>query len=136
MSDYFTQEELQEFKKLIIEKREFVIKELTDFIENKRNENIELSRGDSADIASTEIDNISSVKLADKHRKLLSELDHALKKFDDGSYGLCEGTGEYISKKRLKAHPWTRYSVEYKEDKERKEKFEKMRATVNKWSDE
>lgn len=59
------------------------------------------------------------MRFADKERKLLREIDHAISKFDDGEYGVCEGTGEPIATKRLELRPWTRYSVEYKEQLER-----------------
>jgi RNA polymerase-binding transcription factor DksA len=36
-----------------------------------------------------------------------------LGKIQDGTYGICEGTGKTISKARLKAQPWAKYSMEY-----------------------
>ena len=56
-----------------------------------------------------------NLKLADKDRKLLKEIDRALRKFDEDEYGICEGTGDPIRRKRLELRPWTRYSVEHKE---------------------
>jgi len=59
------------------------------------------------------------MRLADKERKLLKQIDNALRKFEFGEYGYCEGTGEPINRKRLELRPWTRYSIEYKERLER-----------------
>ena len=49
----------------------------------------------------------------DSERRILHEIDDALQRIEDGTYGICEGTGEPISKARLKAQPWARYCVEY-----------------------
>lgn len=74
---------------------------------------------DEMDVASQFQDQAFLLRLADKERKLLLEIDNALWKFSNGSYGFCEGTGDPIGYRRLEARPWTRYSVEYKEQLER-----------------
>ena len=58
---------------------------------------------------SYEIDNI--IGLVDSERKILVEVNDALGRIDDGTYGVCEGRGEPIPKQRLKAIPWARYCV-------------------------
>jgi DnaK suppressor protein len=60
-------------------------------------------------------------RLADKEQKLLQEIDAALTRLDDGSYGFCQGTGEPIEYRRLQARPWARFSVAYKEALEREQ---------------
>lgn len=74
---------------------------------------------DDVDIAQRHSEQAALMRFADKERKLLLEIEHALEKMDSGDYGVCEGTGEAISYKRLEVRPWTRYSVEYKEQLER-----------------
>lgn len=74
---------------------------------------------DEMDIATRQSEQAYILRLADKEKKLLREIDHALSKFDRGTYGICEGTGDPIGLKRLELRPWTRYSVEYKEQLER-----------------
>ena len=49
----------------------------------------------------------------DSERKILHEIDAALSRIEDKTYGICEGTGKPIAKARLEAKPWARYSVEY-----------------------
>jgi RNA polymerase-binding protein DksA len=49
----------------------------------------------------------------DGERKLLREIDDALERIEQGTYGICEGTGKPILKARLKAQPWARYCVDY-----------------------
>lgn len=52
--------------------------------------------------------------LAAKALEMIDEIDHALAKFDDGTYGICEVSGEPIPEERLEAIPWAREKVEYK----------------------
>lgn len=77
---------------------------------------------DELDQAGRLSDQAFLLRLADKERKLLSQIDLALSKFETGEYGLCEGTNEVISRKRLLLRPWTRYSIEFKEELERAKK--------------
>ena len=78
--------------------------------------------GDEADQASEDAEVALETRLMDRDAKLLREVERALKKYEDGSYGFCEGTDEPIGYPRLKIRPWTRYSVTYKEELEREEK--------------
>jgi DnaK suppressor protein len=78
---------------------------------------------DEIDIAQRHTEQASLMRFADKERKLLGEIDHALEKMEKtGEYGVCEGTEEPISFKRLEVRPWTRYSVAHKEQLERERK--------------
>lgn len=52
--------------------------------------------------------------LASRAQEMIGEIDHALTKFDDGTYGICEISGEPIPKERLEAIPWAREKVEFK----------------------
>lgn len=83
--------------------------------------------GDEADVASIHANQAYLLRVADKDQKLLREIGHALTKMESGEYGVCEGSGEPISYKRLELRPWTRYSVRYKEELER-ERAQRSRA--------
>jgi DnaK suppressor protein len=74
---------------------------------------------DQMDQASSDESMGVALLLADKEQSLASEIEAALARFDDGSYGLCEGTEEPIGFRRLEARPWTRYSVAHQEQVER-----------------
>ena len=52
--------------------------------------------------------------LSAQAQQTVSEIDHALAKLEDGTYGICEISGQPIPKERLKAIPWARERVEYK----------------------
>jgi DnaK suppressor protein len=77
---------------------------------------------ESIDQAQHETEQNFRLRLADKQRKLLNEIQAALLKFEEGEYGICEGTEEPIGFARLEVRPWARYSVEYKEMKDRRER--------------
>jgi DnaK suppressor protein len=77
---------------------------------------------DEGDQASQNADQAYLLRYADKQNKLLQQVRRALGKIHSGEYGICEGSGEPIGVSRLMLRPWTRYSVEYKEqiDRERR----------------
>jgi DnaK suppressor protein len=77
---------------------------------------------ESIDQAQHETEQNFRLRLADKQRKLLNEIDVALQKMEVGEYGICEGTEEPIGYARLEIRPWARYSVEYKELKDRRDR--------------
>ncbi|WP_341899265.1 RNA polymerase-binding protein DksA [Ferrovibrio terrae] len=77
---------------------------------------------DIADRASTETDRALELRTRDRQRKLISKIDAAMKRIDDGSYGYCEETGEPISLKRLEARPIATLSIEAQERHERRER--------------
>ena len=77
---------------------------------------------DELDQAGRLSDQAFLLRLADKERKLLQQIEHALEKMAEEEYGVCEGTGEPIGRKRLALRPWTRYSIEHKEELERAKK--------------
>jgi RNA polymerase-binding protein DksA len=72
-----------------------------------------------ADMGTDNYEQEFSLGLMEKDRKLLKEINRALAKIQDGSYGICERTGKPISKPRLEAQPWARYSIEYARKLER-----------------
>lgn len=109
-------------------------KELIKMLESKRQELVmrlksrrpsaasEQVPGDEADQAADDAEVSLETRLLDRDAKLLREVERALEKVQDQTYGLCEGTDEPIGYARLKLRPWTRYSVTYKEELEREEK--------------
>ena len=63
-----------------------------------------------------------AIERKEEQRKLISKIDAALRRIEDGSYGFCEETGEPISLKRLDARPIATLSIEAQERHERREK--------------
>ncbi len=81
-----------------------------------------LNQPDQIDRASLESDKALELRTRDRARKLISKIDDALKRIEDGSYGYCEETGDPIGLERLEARPVTTYSIEAQERHERMEK--------------
>jgi DnaK suppressor protein len=78
---------------------------------------------DVADRASAETDKSIELRARDRQRKLISKIDAALRRIDDGSYGYCDETGEPISLGRLMARPVATLSLEAQERHERSERI-------------
>ena len=77
---------------------------------------------DIADRASSETDRAIELRARDRQRKLISKIDAALARLDEGTYGYCEETGEPISLRRLDARPIATLSIEAQERHEKREK--------------
>ena len=116
-----SREETAQLKALLIKMRdELYAKEQA----RKHDGSYEISRddiSDETDLASVETDQEVNMKLAETERQKLSLIEKALRKIEanDGTYGLCEGTGDPIGCKRLNIQPWALYSLRYQEDLER-----------------
>ena len=66
-----------------------------------------------ADLGSDNFEQEFALGLMDGERKLLREIDYALERINQGTFGICTGTGQPIAKARLEAQPWARYCIEY-----------------------
>ncbi|QEN90783.1 RNA polymerase-binding protein DksA [Labrys sp. KNU-23] len=97
-----------------------ILREAQDTIANLQAENE--NHPDLADRASSETDRAIELRARDRQRKLISKIEAALARIDDGSYGFCEETGEPISLKRLDARPIATLSLEAQERHERRER--------------
>ena len=78
---------------------------------------------DLADRASSETDRAIELRARDRQRKLISKIEQALSRLDDGTYGYCEETGEPIGIPRLLARPTATLSLEAQERRERVQKL-------------
>lgn len=115
-----TAEEIEDFTQMLLVKR----RELLGDVGHMQNEALDNNRQDStgdlsnmpihmADIGTDNYEQEFTLGLLESERKLLREIDHALAKVQEGSYGICEGTGKLIGRGRLEAKPEARYCVEY-----------------------
>lgn len=84
-----------------------------------------LSEPDITDRASLETDRALELRTRDRERKLISKINAALEKLEDGTYGYCEETGEPITVARLEARPIATLSIEAQERHERKERTQR-----------
>ena len=82
-----------------------------------------LREADLTDRASSETDWSIELRTRDRQRKLISKIEAAMRRIDEGEYGYCEVTGEPISLARLEARPISTMTVEAQERHERHEKI-------------
>lgn len=81
-----------------------------------------VAEADLADRATSETDRALELRTRDRQRKLISKIDDALRRIEDGTYGYCEETGEPIALSRLEARPIATLSLEAQERHERRER--------------
>jgi DnaK suppressor protein len=117
---FMSERQREYFRKKLLRWREDILRESKETLSHLQDENNALP--DVADRASTETDRSLELRTRDRQRKLISKIDSALKRIDDGSYGYCEETGEPISIRRLDARPIATLSIEAQERHERREK--------------
>jgi DnaK suppressor protein len=97
---------------------------LDDANETRQNlQETSVAEADIADRASTETDRSLELRTRDRARKLISKIDEALERIEDGSYGFCVETDEPIGVKRLEARPIATLSLEAQERHEKMEKI-------------
>jgi len=116
-----TKKELGKFKDLLLEKRHAVLerarKTLTEDMTLDPND-----LPDEMDLAASEYIQSFEFRLRGREKSLLAKIDLALKKIEEGSFGVCEVCDEPIGKKRLEARPETNLCIKCKEDQERDER--------------
>ncbi len=105
--------------KLLAWKQE-IIAESKLTLSNLQQENV--AQPDLVDRASSEADRALELRTRDRQRKLISKIDAALRRIEEGGYGYCEDTGEPIGIKRLEARPTATLSLEAQEAHERNER--------------
>jgi RNA polymerase-binding protein DksA len=117
---HLTSADTEHFKQMLLEKRKEILKNVGEI----EDEALKKSRLDAsgdlssmpihmADLGTDNYEQEFALGLMDSERKLLREIDDALERIEQGTYGICEGTGKQIPKARLEAQPWARYCVEY-----------------------
>jgi DnaK suppressor protein len=100
--------------------KEDILRESRETLENLQEES--QNHPDMADRASSESDRALELRTRDRQRKLISKIDAALKRIEDGTYGYCEETGDPIGIARLDARPIATFSLEAQELHERRER--------------
>ena len=113
--------QLKKFKTLLTEKRDEIVKKAKQTLE----EDMTLDSNDlpdEMDLASSEYLQSFTFRLRGREKVFLDKIEKALRKIEEGSFGVCEECGEEISIKRLEARPETTLCIRCKEDQERMEK--------------
>lgn len=108
------------FRRKLITWRDELLRESRETLSTLQSENE--NHPDIADRASSETDRAIELRARDRQRKLISKINAALARLEDGSYGFCEETGDPIGLRRLDARPIATLSVEAQERHERRER--------------
>ena len=119
--------ELGVFKKLILKRKDEILEDIQHISENTLKQSQKDASGDisgytyhMADVATDTYDREFSLGLASNDREAIYELDDALKRIEEGTFGVCESCQGQISKARLKAVPYARMCVKCQEQKEKR----------------
>ena len=120
---FMNPKQVEYFKNRLQEWKSELLKDSHVTIEKLKDES--LNKPDVADRASLESEKSLELLTRDRARKLISKIDKALRKIEDGSYGYCEETMEPISIERLKARPIATLSLEAQEKHEKSERIYK-----------
>ncbi len=118
---HLTTEQVAYLKELLLKQENELISTAEETLEEmeSKDENIP----DPTDRASFETDIGVELKIRDRERKLIKKVRSALKRIEDGTYGLCDKCPEEISFKRLEARPVTSLCIKCKEREEREERL-------------
>jgi len=108
------------FRRKLVAWKEEILRDAQETLSNLQEDGGQAA--DLADRATTESERSIELRTRDRQRKLISKIDAALRRIEDGSYGFCEETGDPIGLKRLEARPIATLSVEAQERHERRER--------------
>ena len=118
--EYMNEMQLEYFRKKLLEWKKSLLDQSKDTLDDLKQGG--LNQPDQIDRASLEADKALELRTRDRARKLISKIDEALKRIEDGSYGYCEETGDPIGVDRLEVRPVATLSIEAQERHERMEK--------------
>jgi DnaK suppressor protein len=112
--------QLEYFRQKLLRWRAELLAESSETLQHLKEES--LLKPDLTDRASLETERAIELRTRDRERKLISKIDSAIQRIEDGSYGFCEESDEPISLRRLEARPIATLSLEAQERHERMER--------------
>jgi DnaK suppressor protein len=118
--EYMSSKQLEYFRQKLMNWRKDLLEESRETIDHLKEEN--WHEPDIADRASLETEAGVELRTRNRYLKLISKIDAALRRVEDGSYGFCEETGDKIGIKRLEARPVATMTIEAQERHEKLEK--------------
>ena len=112
--------DLKQFRAMLLEKKHSLIGDMNTIETEAMGFNRQNGTGDlsnmpthPADIGTDNYEQEFTLELLESERVLLGEINEALQRIADNTYGVCQGTGKAITKARLRARPWAKYGIEY-----------------------
>jgi len=120
-----TSEQINELKKRLLKRKEEILADIQKRLELVHNNSIDI--GDIGDLSVEEIEKQFAIRIADREAKLLKKIEEALRRIEDGTYGICEVCGKPIGYERLKLRPVATLCIECKRKQEEMEKRHQRR---------
>ncbi|KAE9626546.1 RNA polymerase-binding protein DksA [Parasedimentitalea maritima] len=117
---FMNERQLEFFRRKLLNWKQDLLADSRDTIEGLQDNTRNIP--DDADRASEETDRSLELRTRDRQRKLVSKIDAAIRRIEEGEYGYCSVTGDPISLKRLNARPIATMSLEAQERHERRER--------------
>jgi DnaK suppressor protein len=112
--------DLAQFRELLLSKRSELVHDMTTLQAEALSKSRREAAGDlsnmpihMADLGTDSYEQEFTLGLIEGERALLQEIDEALIRIEQGTYGVCAATGRPIGKTRLRARPWAKYCYEY-----------------------
>ncbi|MFO1129842.1 MAG: TraR/DksA C4-type zinc finger protein [Rickettsiales bacterium] len=121
-NEHFSVEVLKEFEQQLLSLKKQIEQESIEVADTLKNE--ESNDPDYYNRAISEVSTSITLRATHLNTKILNDIEIALKKIYSGEYGYCEITGEVIGINRLKAVPYTKFSISAQEQIEKKNKYE------------
>ena len=118
--EFMNLQQLEYFRQKLLRWRAELLAESTETLQHLKEES--LLKPDITDRASLETERAIELRTRDRERKLISKIDAALMRIEDGSYGFCEESDEPIGLRRLEARPIATLSLDAQERHERMER--------------
>jgi DnaK suppressor protein len=130
-SKEFEDERRASLRRLLVTKREQIVREakaeISKYIKGETRQLVDTAL-DDGDWSVVDLSEDVSLRRLSTHRENLQRIDEALRKFDEGTYGICEDCGEEISGERLKILPFAIYCTDCQERREQLEEIEKRES--------
>jgi DnaK suppressor protein len=122
-----TKKELKKFEKLLLAQREKLLNGMNalrnDVLYQPMSDRSTSDPDSAAEVGTDSFERETALRIAGSEARELQEIDEALDRIEKGTYGICEGTGEPIPKKRLEVFPTARYCVAYQAELEKNGRF-------------
>jgi len=119
-ASYLNKRDLVQFRELLISKRTELVRDMGTLQDEALSKSRREAAGDlsnmpihMADLGTDSYEQEFTLGLIEGERNLLKEIDEALARIENGTYGVCAATGKPIGKTRLRARPWAKYCYEY-----------------------
>lgn len=109
---------MNEMRNTLLHMRNELLEEVAKSVKEE-SDHLRFNVGDFYDYASEDRQRELALTLSNREREKLMQIEQALKKIEDGTYGICEITGENIGEERLRALPFTTVSIEAQEEIEK-----------------